>query len=163
MARRFGIKKFGVLTGIRMPTLIGWVAFYCRKSPKPRVEKVTPSEIPTASSVPPETEVEPVPLLKKQRHSYFETNREAILNDVRRCGRPEALKMWGIASSTFSYLARRWGVEGIGIMRRKDSVRSDQKEEPQMDIEYQLLKARFDGYRQAVIDMSKGKKDGLLS
>jgi len=111
--------------------------------------------------VPPETEVEPEPLLKKQRHSYFETNREVILNDVRRCGRTEALKAWDISQSTFTQLAKRWGVVGIGIMRSPPSA--DQKEKPQMDINYQLLKARFEGYRQAVIDMSGGKEDCLLS
>lgn len=149
-ARRRGIKKAANLTGIRMGTLIGWVAFHCRE---PRVEQVTPTETPADPPVPLAPEVKPKPLSKGQRHAYFEKNREAILTDVRQFGRTEALKKWGISQSTFVALAKRWGVAGIGIIRQHKPAQPGQNEKLNLATEHQLLKASFDGYRQAVLDI----------
>jgi len=41
-------------------------------------------------------------------HHYYETNRDAIMEDFRVLGANEMQKKWGIASSTWTYLRRRW-------------------------------------------------------
>jgi len=58
-------------------------------------------------------------------HRYYEENREAIMEDFRVLGPVEMLKKWGIASSTWTYLRRRWSGETLGRTRRT-STKNDE-------------------------------------
>jgi hypothetical protein len=56
-----------------------------------------------------------------ERHVFLETNKAAILADIRSMGQTKARKKWDIASSSWFYLMKRWGVTAA-IARFSDTA-----------------------------------------
>ena len=81
----------------------------------PPDERIQPSdepEPPVEEIVPPEPEpavAEGTPPQRRQsQHGYYEEHKAAILADAAALGIPSMLKKWGIPSSSWTYMRRRW-------------------------------------------------------
>lgn len=55
-----------------------------------------------------QAEAVPYKMSKGEIHRYFEKHKEQILADARTLGQVAARKKWGIKSSTWCYLIKRW-------------------------------------------------------
>ena len=101
------------------------------------------------------------------KHRLIEEHKAEIIADFVSLGKKVMLKKWDISGSSWSTIKKRWKgdieaaggsiakqlrVPSIGDKRRK-GYKAEGWTEPVNGREYAELAARFDGYRQAVLDI----------
>jgi len=88
------------------------------------------------------------------RHKYIEEHKAEIIADFVKLGTKAMLGQWGISAGGWTNIQKRWAVDIEAVHKGSPEAKKAPTDVP-FDYErvYHELQARFEGYRQAVLDI----------